>query len=338
MRKKIWKRILATLAMVIVIVIVILAAFLFVGRTSPAADVRWGVTFVPSYAESLGLDWRATYGALLGDLGVRHLRLVAPWDETEPGRGSFDFSKLDLEMSEAVAHGAGVLLAVGMRTPRWPECHIPAWAQSLGRAEEQEKILDYLFAVVLRYRNDPALARWQVENEPLIGFTFGTCPWQDEDFLKREIMVVKMLDQRHPMVVSDTGEWSLWWRVARLGDVVGTTLYRTVFADPLRNYATYPLNPVFYARKAWLVEKLFGKGVINVELQAEPWTRTTLATASEEETNKTMSIEQFRSIIQFARETGIREFYLWGAEWWYFMKETRQNPAFWDEARQLFAG
>jgi len=336
MWKNTLKRTLKVLVAAIVAVIIILIAFFFAGRTPPAVDVRWGVTFVPSYAENLGLKWQATYRALLDDLGVRHLRLAAPWDETEPARGSFDFSKLDLEMSEAAARGADVLLAVGMRTPRWPECHIPAWAGSLTKDEQQKEILAYLTAVVSRYKDSAALTRWQAENEPLINFTFGTCPWQDEGFLKKEIALMHELDPHHPVVVSDTGEFSLWWKVARLGDVVGTTLYRTVFSDPFGRYLTYPVNPVFYARKAWLVGKLFGKEVINTELQAEPWTRTSLASAADEEMNKTMSIDRFRSTIDFAERTGIKEFYLWGAEWWYFMKETRQNSAFWDEAKKLF--
>lgn len=44
-----------------------------------SVDMQYGVTFSTEYAESLSLDWREVYIALLDDLGVRHFRLNAYW-------------------------------------------------------------------------------------------------------------------------------------------------------------------------------------------------------------------------------------------------------------------
>ena len=44
-----------------------------------------------------------------------------------------------------------------------------------------------------------------------------------------------------------------------------------------------------------------------------------------------------KETVEFANETGFDEIYLWGAEWWYFMKEQGQ-PQYWDYARELFNG
>jgi len=49
-----------------------------------------------------------------------------------------------------------------------------------------------------------------------------------------------------------------------------------------------------------------------------------------------MNIEQFEKNIKFAKETGLDKFYLWGAEWWYWMKEKHNNDEFWQKAKTLF--
>ena len=49
-----------------------------------------------------------------------------------------------------------------------------------------------------------------------------------------------------------------------------------------------------------------------------------------------MNLEQFKANIEFAKKTGLKEFYFWGSEWWYWMKEKQNNPNIWDEARKLF--
>jgi hypothetical protein len=113
-------------------------------------------------------------------------------------------------------------------------------------------------------------------------------------------------------------------------------MYRKVWFHQLQAYVFYPFPPTFYARKAWVIEKLFNKKVINVELQAEPWGPQLLYDSPLPEQEKTMNLEQFRKNVEFAKETGFDKFYLWGAEWWYWMKEKQELPEIWDEARKLF--
>ena len=315
--------------------VLVVAGFFFIGVPAPASPISWGVTFSPQYAESLGLDPEAAYRAMLDDLQVKDLRLAAPWDILNPAEGTFDFSALDRELQEAKSRGASALLVVGMKTPRWPECHIPDWAKTLDKKSQQAKLLEYLAAVVTHYKSHPEIWAWQIENEPF--FSFGDCPWRDDGFLKQEIATVKKIDPVRPIVVSESGEWSPWFTAASLADIVGTTLYRGAYFDLIQHYITYPFPPVFYARKAALVKWLFGKNIIDVELQAEPWSHTFISGLTNEEMDQTMSIDQFKKNIEFAKHTGIGKHYLWGAEWWYFMKEKRNNPAYWNEAKQIFA-
>jgi len=332
---KIFKRMLLLILILILTIVLLVLAFFFVGSSPKAEEIEWGVVFSQKHAEQLGLDWKETYSALVDDLGTKSIKLATYWDLVEKEAGKYDFSDLDWQMEEAEEKGVKILLVTGMKTPRWPECHIPEWAKGLSQEEQQEKIAILVEKMTSRYVNNNSIWAWQVENEPF--FPFGDCPWIDKEFLKKEIDLVKSLDRRNrPVVVSDSGEGSFWFAAAELGDIVGTTMYRKVWVRQMGFYFTYPLPPVFYWRKAEIVKRLFGKDVIVVELQAEPWGPKLLYDSPLEEQEKTMNLEQFKGNVRFAEKTGFREFYFWGAEWWYWMKSRQNNSNIWDEARKLF--
>ena len=124
--------------------------FLFLTLHAVPSRVAYGVTFSAMHAEELGLDWRATYRAVLDDLKVRDIRIPAYWPRVEPKRDAYDWSELDYQLQEARARDARVVLAVGRRLPRWPECHIPGWAQKLSWEEQKAELREYLPAVVTR--------------------------------------------------------------------------------------------------------------------------------------------------------------------------------------------
>ncbi|MBI2098138.1 MAG: endo-1,4-beta-xylanase [Candidatus Wildermuthbacteria bacterium] len=312
----------------------IFSVYLFAGSVPQAKEITWGANFSKKHAVALGLDWRATYSALLDDLGVKRLKVSLDWDELAPEKGEFSFADADWQVAESEKRNAQLLLVVGMKTMRWPECHIPEWAQGLLKREQQEEVLKLLEAVVQRYKDSPALYAWQVENEPL--FPFGDCPWRDLRFLKKEVALVKALDPNHPVVISDSGELSFWIQAGRIGDKVSTTMYRKVWFHEISRYVEYPLPPVFYARKAAYVRGLFGKEVMVGELQAEPWgPGKLLYDTSLEEQDRAFNLAQFRKNIAYAKRTGLKEFYLWGSEWWFWRKEKASDPTFWEEARAL---
>ncbi len=329
---KIFKKI--VLALLIVFLVVF--GFFFLGKAPQAEEIKWGVNFSQKHSRDLGLDWRENYLALLDDLDAKYLKIAAHWDLIEPERGRYDFEDLDWQINTAEEKGAKVLLVMGMKTPRWPECHIPKWARELSRQEQEERILKMLEEIILHYRDSEAIYAWQVENEPF--FPFGDCPWLHErEFLKQEAELVRELDyQNRPVVISDSGEFSIWFRAARVGDIVGTTMYRKVWFSQMEMYVTYPIPPVFYWRRAWLVNMFFNKEVISVEFQAEPWGPELLYTSPLEEQEKTMNLERFRENVIYAKKTGLSTFYLWGAEWWYWMKVKHNQPEIWEEAKKLF--
>lgn len=293
--------------------------------------VGWGVTFSPRQATFLGLDWKETYRALLTDLGVRRLRLAAYWDDIEPHRGQFTWDALDWQLREAEKIGAKVHLVVGRRAPRWPECHIPAWASKLDEQEQQLRTLAAIRATITQTKQSSAIVRWQVENEPLLD-EFGVCPLGDRDFLKQEIDLVRSLDSR-PVATTESGELSTWVRTAPLVDVLGISLYRVTWSRFWGNFY-YPLTPAYYRNKAEAVS-LLGPTVIITELQAEPWGPKPVSEMTIEEQFASMSPSRVAANIEFARRVGLPEVYLWGAEWWYWLKRNGR-PEIWDETKKIF--
>ncbi len=327
------KKIFFSILILLGILLGIAFLYFFVG-SAPQTETVFGVNFSQKHAQNLGLDWKAVYEALLNDPGAKRIKIAVHWDLIEPTKGVFSFEDLDWQMAKLKEYKARALLVVGMKTPRWPECHIPNWARGLSRENQQKEILTMLENVVKKYKDASVLLGWQVENEPF--FPFGECPWADEKFLKQEVSLVKSLDSNHRIVISESGEGSFWTKAARYGDRVGITMYRKVWVRQLRAYFTYPFPPVFYWRKVQIVHALSGKEVIDVELQAEPWGPKLLYDLPLKEQKKTMNLEQFKKNIEFAKNTGLKEHYLWGAEWWYWMKEQQHDPSIWNEAKKLF--
>ena len=331
------KKILLSISIVFLGLIIFLAYQFLRVKVPVAPQITWGVNFSQMQAEDLRMDWKKMYLAILEDLGVRHIKLMTQWDYVEDKKGVFYFDDIDWQIQEAQKHNANIIYVVGMKSGRWPECHLPNWVDGMTRQEQQDSLLKYLETAVTRYKNNKSIIAWQVENEPL--FNFGECPWYDKNFLKKEVALVKSLDNTRPVIISDSGEQSLWLSAAKIGDMVGVTMYRKLwFGQPsgIGFYATFPIPSSYYYQRAQLVKYLFGKKVIGVELQAEPWAYKKYHDVSLKEQEKTMSLDQFKSNVNYAKSTGFDTFYFWGTEWWYWLKENQNRPEIWNEARKLF--
>lgn len=320
----------------ILIIIFFVIFFLSQGKVYEKEELEYGVTFSQLKAQSLGLDWQELYLATLDDLGVKKIRLAAYWSEIEAENDNFYFKDLDWQIEKAQERGVEVILAVGGRLPRWPECHFPAWAESLSSSEREKEILEYIKRVINRYKGERNITAWQVENEPFLSSHFGECPSLNIDFLDKEIELVRKLDSR-PIIVTDSGELSIWVLAARRADIFGTTMYRDTYSEKLKRYVHYPIGPGFFHFKKnvadWFAEP---EKWIVIELQAEPWTPIAYQEVTKEEREKTMSPQKFREMLEFARQAGFKEFYLWGVEYWYWEKIKNGEEEMWEIAKNLF--
>ncbi len=330
-----WKtcKVLGAAVLVILLFLILLFGYFNLPGQNPREDIGLGMTFSSRYAESLGLDWRETYLALLDDVGMKKIRLPAYWDLVEKERGTYDYADLDWQLAEASKRQAAVILSIGLKVPRWPECHIPDWAKDDERIRKQG-ILHFMEKTVERYKGNSTITTWQVENEPFL--PFGICPDFDVHFLEQEVALVKSLDSR-PILLTDSGELSLWYGAASRGDEFGTTLYRDIYSKKTGGYFTYPIGPNFFRFKAWLVRTFAHQNNLAIiELQAEPWASGWVADVSLEEQFKTMNEKKLVENVDYARRVGFHDIYLWGGEWWYWMKVKKNYPAIWETGRQLF--
>ena len=327
------KKILITL----VVILIVLAVVLFFLAQKPAPErITYGMSFNTPYAIELGLDWREAYDAIIDELGVRHLRLAAHWPMVEPNDGEYSFDELDYQLDKAEEVGADVILAVGRRLPRWPECHVPEWAKELPWEEQKDHLRDYLEAVVTRYQDRPNIIYWQIENEPYLQvFAFEHCGELDEEFLLEEIELVRKLDPTRPILVTDSGNLGKWAEAYKHGDAFGTSVYVYFWNPELGQFKTI-LPPWFYRAKENFIALFYGeKPTFLIELSAEPWLLEPVINVDIETQYSRMDLEKVDEIIAYARETRYDKQYLWGAEWWYWLKG-KGHPELWERGQEIF--
>ena len=320
----------------LVLVVLISTHIIVENSWQPVQHPQYGVSFSYKYAQELGVDWKANYTALLDDLQIRNFRLMSYWDVHEPEEGKYDYSILDYQMDEAAKRGAKVSLSIGLRQPRWPECHEPGWAAAMTDESPQwrKALYKYIETTVDRYKDHPALLSYQLENEAVNNW-FGTCKGAaPRDRLHEEYNLVKSLDQSHELWMNLSDQHGFPIRVPN-PDAYGFSVYRTVWNNkgPFHFYVTYP-TPIWYHRIRKALISLFHNRPIYIhELQIEPWCPSSTVNCSVEEQDKSMSEKQMRKNFDFGRKIGTDEIYTWGGEWWYWRKTKFNDSGPWETVR-----
>lgn len=329
-----------------------LFALIFIGIAFMYAISQWymfnnrneqitlGATFIPSYARHFDLDPQDTMHAMIDDLGFKRLRLVSYWSVGEAVEGTYDFSEFDWQMKMAEERGVKVSLAIGLRQPRWPECHMPQWAENLPRSQWEPQLKEYIAAVINRYKDSPALHSYQLENEFFLK-VFGICPDHSRERLIDEFNLVKSLDPDTPLVVSMSNN--------AIGTPIGEptpdewaiSIYKRVWDKTItKRYFEYPLPAWYYGFRAGFTELTRGRPVFAHELQAEAWLPDGYAIndlADLAEQNKSMTAQRLHDRFEYGRATGMKTLDLWGPEWWYWRKVKASDPSLWNAAREEIA-
>lgn len=323
----------------LMVILIILALFLSSKLTDvivkkEVEDPKFGVTFVKNYADEYDLDWKETFLALLNDLEIKHYRLVSYWSNHEKQNNQYDFSDLDWQMDQVAKKNGTVDLAIGFRQPRWPECHQPDWAKSLEKEQWEQELYQYIEKVVNRYKDHPALARYQLENEAMNSWV-GECAIE-RDRLIKEFNLVKELDPNHPVAMSLSDQHGFPANQPK-PDAYGFSVYQVVynklFPGPTY-YVTYP-TPIWYHQlRSFLIQKIKDQPTFIHELQMEPWGPKPNKEMTIEEQNRSMSESQIHKNFDFGTSLGMEEIYLWGGEWWYWRKEKLNDPTIWEAVRE----
>lgn len=300
-----------------------------------------GTTFVQNYAEYLGVDPEETMDAMINDLGITRFRLVSYWKDHEKQPDQYDFSRLDWQFDKIEEAGGEISLAIGLRQPRWPECHGPQWAMDKPMEEWTEDLIEYMGVVIDRYKDREVLVEYQLENEFFLS-VFGECPDFTRERLVREYDFVKERDPTRPVIVSRSNN-ALGFPIGEpRADKTAFTVYKRVWDKTItKRYFEYPLPSWFYGFLAGGSELLTDTEVFIHELQTEAWlpepTRDqgfSMIDAPIEELYKSLSPERLVDRLQYAVDSGVRTIDVWGVEWWYQMKENRGAPEIWENAKR----
>ncbi|MFA7087875.1 MAG: endo-1,4-beta-xylanase [Patescibacteria group bacterium] len=309
-----------------------IAEYDFSGEEPISYEKPFGITFSTKFCNELGLGWKETYRAILDELEVKYIRIPVYWDEIEKEEGVYDFTDYDYLVEAGASRNVKFIISIGRRIPRWPECHSPAWLNRKDDSDARAATMKMIKTVVEHYRDYESVEYWQVENEAFLG-TFGVCPPLDEELLRDEFDLVRSLDNRK-IIITGSGELSFWKKEAEIGDIFGSTLYRSVY-NKVFGHVRYPFPVWFYKAKAkWA--GLEDDQVMILELQTEPWVPVgKMIYLSNNEINRTMSISQFKANLRYAANLNFSRTYTWGAEWWYWQKKYG-NPEYWRIATDLF--
>lgn len=327
---------LITLASLMLIALIFSTVFGFRGKHSDE-PVKLGVSFSIKYAQELGNDWQANFLALVDEVHVERMRLMSYWDLLEPENGEYDFADLDWQMDQAQAHQVKISLAIGQRQPRWPECHVPTWLKALSPQEQQDQLLEYITAVVERYRDNPALESYQLENEAANNL-FGECPEFNAELLDAEFALLKRLDPNHPVVINTSNQSGIPINTG-VGDKTGFSVYSHAYFPALGRQMKWDYSYVpawWHSLRAGLIEGMHQNPTFIHELQTEPWGPVPTKDMSIEQQDDLMDSEQLVENVNYALDTGMKEIYLWGGEWWYYRNQNFGDKELWQTVKALY--
>ncbi|MEK7594904.1 MAG: hypothetical protein AAB436_04685 [Patescibacteria group bacterium] len=307
-------------------------------HSESSKPLQQGVSFIPDYATSLGVDPEQTMDALIG-IGVKQFRLVSYWSDAEQTKGTYDFSQLDWQFKKAEAANAKVTLTLGLRQPRWPECHMPDWASKESPGQWGPQLNAYMTAVVNRYKDSPALQDYQLENEYFLK-GFGICTDFSRSRLVNEYNMVKGLDPKHPIIVGRSNNAQGFPVGKPLPDKFSISVYKRVWDGNFSHrYLEYPFPAWFYGYIAGVQKIFLHRDMVLGELQAEAWppNSKSVTVTSLDEQNKSLNAKRLKDRFAYGRATGMRQIDLWGAEYWYYRLVVLHDSSLWNVAREEFA-
>jgi hypothetical protein len=293
-----------------------------------------GTSFARWRAEALGLDYRAAFERVCA-MRFALIRLSASWQEV----ARFGYGHLDWLLGEAEQAGQPVLLTVGMKALGWPEFYLPEGMHP-DDAAIQRRAIAHVRDVARRYRDNPMLLAWQIENEPF-NRSGPQALWIPRRVVRAEAEAVRSLDRNRPLVVtsfahfddgldrSSSRDQSGWRRRLGLalpaerealsildrGDVLGLDVYPSIGwldTDGRDRVAHAAPDQLAVVGRWQRIAREQGKRVWVTEAQAEPWEarRQTHADPS------SIQPEAIGDLVIGLVGLGVETILLWGSEYW----------------------
>lgn len=323
----------------------------------PQSDPEFGVNFSCKRAQHFGLACEPLYREVLAELRPRSVRLSVYWSDVEEQPGVYDFSAIDRLLDLSQEAGVAATVTVGMKSQRYPEFWLPTWLRLAANVPPdgvpgdhplvEAALFPYLDAAARHLGAHPAVAAIQVENEPFVYSRGHGNGWHiRREFFEREIATVRAADPgRHPIVVSHASWWHVddtWRWILEHADVLAQSVYTKRQRGPwswlyIFPYRIGPLTPDLpgQARAA----EAAGKQLWITELQAEPYERPDIDVRRiPTDEARSFSAAWLEENVTLARRSGATRVYLWGVEWWAYLRAVRGEPELWEAARGIFGG
>jgi len=336
------------------LIILIIAANAFV---SPIPNRRIAKDYKPVYGTSYsfeqsgwyGFNPRETYIKLLEDF--EWIRIPFFWDQmVTDGEFNKNFDDLKFAIEEAQKRDVKVIIALGVKTPYFPEYHWPKEIASKVKFGEQitsshpvaADIIEIDKKVVGELSLYDNIIYWQVENEPLIG---NVNRWKiDSSLIAKEVEVVRGSDRlKRPIILNHaaTGFYDRSWQallpILKEGDIFavnaffktkGTDLVTAkIFGREVHilwpDHLVWPVQPWFIFSPSFqtIKENVENRGLKFwiLEMQAEPYIKK-LDEASDPFLPFTP--KDIKDGVNFLKSYEIESIGLWGVHFWQFRAKT----------------
>lgn len=321
-------------------------------RVPAGFNPKYGVTYSFEQAGWYGLDARQAYIDLITNYEFDWVRLPFFWDQmmdAESGEFNQRFNDLKFAVEEAAKHDVEVIIALGAKTPYFPEYHWPKEiSDEVGFGEVIDinhpvakdilKIDKRVIEELSQYEN---IIFWQVENEPLIG---NVNKWKiDSSLIAAEVEVVRKTDPKaRPIILNHaaTGFYDTSWhellKILQPGDVFavnaffktkGTDIVSTkIFGREMHilwpNHLVWPVHSwgIFSPDFASIKKKVEANGneLWVLEMQSEPYIKKL-----EEAEDPVLSYtpKDILAADSYLRLSGVSSIGFWGAHYWQFRQK-----------------
>ncbi len=288
--------------------------------------MKFGTTFSIKFLKDLNLDVNKSID-ILNSLGFDIIRFPIYWDLVEPTKDVFNFETIDLYKLIDLTK-TDLMPTLGMKSPRWPEFHIPKWVYSSIKESDKkfssdiaDKILNFLFdfykVLFKKYNNFDFTCCIQIENEPLdpSGLNNFFIPI---DILEKEVLFIKNYINK-PVVLTVWGN-DLKQRQKKVfkklektdADILGFDYYFAVF-DNNTNSLIGPKTSISYINDKILKSK---KTFWITELQSEPWEQSFEKYLSKNP--KSFDPDKMESFFKKALNFKVDTIFFWGVEYWIY--------------------
>jgi len=158
--------------------------------------MKYGITFSHRHLKYLNLSIDNALEFAVS-MEFDSIRLGCYWREVEKEKENYDFSSLHKILSYCEEKGQGVVMNLGVKSPRYPEFYWPKYLEIRDFSDKNsiQRLYKFIEMTVDELKKYQRIKMWQVENEPLdpSGPDGKVVPL---DVLKNEIAIIKANDSR----------------------------------------------------------------------------------------------------------------------------------------------